>query len=270
MSSQRAQGGGVSTVPATRSEAVDRSAVVAPGAGSLAEARAGRRGSSTMARSSTSPSWPSSSSGSSGGVGLADEFEQLQNTTRAALDDLQLLHDLLDEPAVDSRFVELIRDLVSELVAPATGVEADMVVQSWPEELPFHLSANLRRVAGEALSNVRRHSVCHVRHGHAPGSRRLPAVTGLADNGRGIVDTEGGFGLRDGRAPASSAAGSTRAVSGPARTRNHCSLHSPLRRNQVITTKPVRRPSPTSDPLPVRSRPPAGRGPAGDRRRRGP
>jgi signal transduction histidine kinase len=127
-------------------------------------------------------------------TGDSSELEQLQHTTRGALNDLRkLLHDLRDEPAIDPHFVEAIRDLLSDLAG--TGVEVDLVVQSWPEELSFHLSANLRRVVGEALCNVRRHS----------GATRVTvtlqaldaslAVT-VADNGRGIVSSEGGFGLR--------------------------------------------------------------------------
>jgi signal transduction histidine kinase len=128
-------------------------------------------------------------------TGLAGELEQLQSTTRAALNDLRkLLYDLREEPAFDARFVESIRDLLAELAA-VSEVEADLVVHSWPEELPFHLAANLRRIVGESLSNVRRHS------GATRVTVTLQAVDGalavtVADNGRGILSTEGGFGLR--------------------------------------------------------------------------
>jgi signal transduction histidine kinase len=126
---------------------------------------------------------------------LGAELEQFQHTTRAAINDLRkLLYDLRDEPAVDARFVESIRELLAEL-AGATGVEADLAVQSWPEEVPYHLSTNLQRVTGEALSNVRRHS------GATRVTVTLQALDGslavtVADNGRGILNAEGGFGLR--------------------------------------------------------------------------
>lgn len=127
--------------------------------------------------------------------GLATEMEQLHSTTRAALNDLRnLLYELRGEPAVDSGFVESVRELMVELTA-ATGVEADLVVQSWPEELPIHLSANLRRVVGEALVNVRRHSAATRVTVTLQALDGSLAVT-VADDGRGIVSTEGGFGLR--------------------------------------------------------------------------
>ena len=126
---------------------------------------------------------------------MAVELEQLQRTTRAALNDLrQLLYGLRDEPAVDARFVDSVRTSLSEL-AGETGIEADLVVQSWPEELPSDLCANLRRVAGEALSNVRRHSRATRVTVTLQALGGSLAVT-VADNGRGIVNDEGGFGLQ--------------------------------------------------------------------------
>jgi signal transduction histidine kinase len=124
----------------------------------------------------------------------AAELETIQNSARGALNDLRkLLYDLRDEPAVDPHFVESVRELLTE--AAAAGLEADLVVQAWPEEVPFYLSVNLRRIVGEALTNVRRHSAA------TRVTVTLQALDGslaltVSDDGRGIVNAEGGFGLR--------------------------------------------------------------------------
>lgn len=127
--------------------------------------------------------------------GAGPELERVQHSVRAALHDLRrLLFDLRDEPATDAHFVETVRDLLSELAAE-TGIQAELTVRSWPEDLPSHRAVNLRRIVGEALSNVRRHS------GATCVAITLQAVGGslaitITDNGRGIASKEDGFGLR--------------------------------------------------------------------------
>ena len=69
------------------------------------------------------------------------------------------------------------------------------MVQSWPERLPSGLSASLRRIAGEAVTNIRRHS------GATRATVTLQALDGflavtVADNGRGIEKPVRGFGLQ--------------------------------------------------------------------------
>ena len=123
------------------------------------------------------------------------DLERLQQSTRESIGDLRrLLCELRDEPAVDFGFVDSVRGRLEQL-AEETGTLADLVVHSWPEELPAHQAMNLRRIVGEALSNVRRHS------GASRVTVTLQAVNGslaitIADNGRGMASAEGGFGLR--------------------------------------------------------------------------
>jgi len=126
--------------------------------------------------------------------GLGGELDPLQSGVRAALNDLRrLLYDLRDEPPVDTSFVAGVRDLLSELSRAA--IVADLVVQGWPDELPFDMAANLRRICGEALANVRRHS------GASRVTVTLQALAGslaltVADDGRGLGRAEAGFGRR--------------------------------------------------------------------------
>ena len=121
-------------------------------------------------------------------------LERLQATTRSALDELRrLLYELRDEPTTETGFTESIRERLEQLAV--TGIEADLVVHSWPDELPSHQAWNLCRIASEALTNVRRHS----------GASRVTvtlqvvgsslAIT-ITDNGRGLGNPESGFGLR--------------------------------------------------------------------------
>ena len=121
-------------------------------------------------------------------------LERLQATTRSALDELRrLLYELRDEPTTETGFTESIRERLEQLAV--TGIEADLVVHSWPDELPSHQAWNLSRIASEALTNVRRHS----------GASRVTVtlqVVGsslamtIIDNGRGLANPESGFGLR--------------------------------------------------------------------------
>jgi signal transduction histidine kinase len=128
------------------------------------------------------------------GVRPAD-LDRLQQSTRESIGDLRgLLCELRDESAVDFGFVDSIRQRLERLTEEI-GTRADLVVHSWPDQLPAHQATNLRRVVDEALSNVRRHS------GASSVSVTLQALDGslaitITDNGRGIVSTEGGFGLR--------------------------------------------------------------------------
>jgi signal transduction histidine kinase len=122
-------------------------------------------------------------------------LERLQATTRSALAELRrLLYELRDEPTTESGFADSIRERLEQLAA-ATGIEADLVIHSWPDELPSQQAWNLSRIASEALTNVRRHS----------GASRVTvtlqvldsslAIT-ITDNGRGLGNPESGFGLR--------------------------------------------------------------------------
>jgi signal transduction histidine kinase len=122
-------------------------------------------------------------------------LERLQTTTRSALAELRrLLYELRDEPTTETGFADSIRERLEQLAA-ATGIEADLVIHSWPDELPSQQAWNLSRIASEALTNVRRHS----------GASRVTvtlqvvgsslAIT-ITDNGRGLGNPESGFGLR--------------------------------------------------------------------------
>ena len=122
-------------------------------------------------------------------------LERLQATTRSALADLRrLLYELRDEPATETGFTDSIRENLEQLAA-VTGIEADLVIHSWPDELPSQQAWHLSRIASEALTNVRRHS----------GASRVTvtlqvvgsslAIT-ITDNGRGLGSPESGFGLR--------------------------------------------------------------------------
>ena len=185
----------MTSVPVAASDVIDSPAVAGPPADALAEARAwlARELHDGAVQRLTVMAVEIERLRRRGSLGA--ELEQFQHTTRAAINDLRkLLYDLRDEPALDARFVESTRELLAEL-AGATGMESDLAVQSWPEELPYHLSTNLQRVTGEALSNVRRHS------GATRVTVTLQALDGslavtVADNGRGIQNAEGGFGLR--------------------------------------------------------------------------
>jgi two-component system sensor histidine kinase UhpB len=122
-------------------------------------------------------------------------LERLQATTRSALDELRrLLYELRDEPTMETGFTEAIRERLEQL-ATVSGIEADLVIHTWPDELPSHQAWHLSRIASEALANVRRHS----------GATRVTvtlqvvgsslAIT-ITDNGRGLGSPESGFGLR--------------------------------------------------------------------------
>jgi len=128
------------------------------------------------------------------GARLAD-LETLQKSTRDSLGDLRrLLSELRDESALDLGFVDSIRERLEQF-AGETGTLADLVVHSWPDELPLHQATNLRRIVGEALSNVRRHSGATRVTVTLQAVAHSLAIT-IADNGRGLTSTEGGFGLR--------------------------------------------------------------------------
>lgn len=125
----------------------------------------------------------------------SDALERLQATTRTALAELRrLLYELRDQPTMDTGFADFVRERLEQL-AGATGIEADLIIHSWPEEMPSHQASHLCRIAAEALSNVRYHS----------GASRVTvtlqvvddslALT-VTDNGRGIRNREDGFGLR--------------------------------------------------------------------------
>lgn len=122
-------------------------------------------------------------------------LERLQATTRTALAELRrLLYELRDEPTMDSCFSASVRERLEQL-ADATGIEADLIIHSWPDELPSHQASHLYRIASEALSNVRHHS------GASRVTVTLQVVDAslaltITDNGRGIRTREGGFGLR--------------------------------------------------------------------------
>jgi two-component system sensor histidine kinase UhpB len=122
-------------------------------------------------------------------------LERLQATTRSALADLRrLLYELREEPATETGFTESIREGLEQL-ATTTGIEADLVIHSWPDEMPSNQAWHLSRITSEALTNVRRHS----------GASRVTvtlqvvgaslAIT-VTDNGRGLGNPESGFGLR--------------------------------------------------------------------------
>lgn len=144
------------------------------------------------------------------------ELERVQHSVRAALHDLRrLLFELRDEPATDAHFVETVRDLLSELAAE-TGIQANLTVHSWPDELPSHQAANLRRIVGEALNNVRRHSGATQISVTLQVVGATLAVT-VADNGRGMASHDGGFGLRGMRERARLAGGRTSFDSVPGR-----------------------------------------------------
>jgi len=122
-------------------------------------------------------------------------LERLQATTRTALAELRrLLYELRDQPAVDTGFADTVRERLEQL-AGATGIGVDLIIHSWPDEMPSQVASQLSRIVSEALSNVRYHS----------GASRVTvtlqvvdsslAVT-ITDNGRGIRTREDGFGLR--------------------------------------------------------------------------
>jgi signal transduction histidine kinase len=123
------------------------------------------------------------------------DLERLQQSARESIGDLRrLLCELRDESALDFGFVNSIRQRLEQLTAD-TGTMADLVVHSWPDELPVHQAMNLRRIVGEALSNVHRHSGASRVTVTLQALNDSLAIT-ISDNGRGIVSTEGGFGLR--------------------------------------------------------------------------
>ncbi len=126
--------------------------------------------------------------------GSPAELERIQASTRATIGDLRrLLSDLRDEPATDTCFLASIRELLSDLADAGVGVE--YVVQSWPEELPTCVSTDLRRILGEAVTNVRRHSQATRVTVTLQALNGFLALT-VVDNGSGMVGSENGFGLR--------------------------------------------------------------------------
>lgn len=129
-------------------------------------------------------------------TGLAD-LEPIQQSARDAVADLrQLLLSLHQEPNVDLRFVDSVREMLADLER-TSGIGAHLAVHSWPEELPAQATHNLRRVIGEALTNVRRHSGAHRVTVTLQVVDEALAVT-VSDDGRGMEDRDsiGGFGFR--------------------------------------------------------------------------
>ncbi len=122
-------------------------------------------------------------------------LERLQATSRAALEELRrLLYELRDEPATETGFADTVRERLEQL-AGMTGIEVDLVVHSWPDELPSHQAWHLIRIVSEALCNARRHSgATHVTVTLQALNASL-ALT-VADNGQGMLNGEDGFGLR--------------------------------------------------------------------------
>ncbi|HBV95143.1 MAG: ATP-binding protein [Candidatus Dormibacteria bacterium] len=130
------------------------------------------------------------------------DLENLQASARGAVGDLrQLLYELRGEPRLVSGFAETLRLHLSEFAA-ATGIDADLIVHSWPEHIQAHQAANLGRIVGEALTNVRRHSAASRVTVTLQLVNAHLAVT-VCDNGRGMHSGGGGFGVRGMRERAS-------------------------------------------------------------------
>jgi signal transduction histidine kinase len=124
------------------------------------------------------------------------ELQRIAQSARAAVQELrQLLSELHEEPVSDTRFVESVREILDDMASG--GITTKMAVECWPDSLPMHVALNLRRIVGEMLTNVRRHSGASNVAVSLEGDRDCLSVV-VSDDGRGIdADAAGrGFGLR--------------------------------------------------------------------------
>jgi signal transduction histidine kinase len=128
------------------------------------------------------------------------EVIEVQRSTREVLHSLRdILSGLRDERVDDPEFAESVREIVRTFER-RSGIQAHVYVsRGFPSTLPERLAHNLRRVIGEALANVLRHS----------GARRVSVrlqrgadeiLVRVRDDGIGleVFDPNGasGFGLR--------------------------------------------------------------------------
>jgi two-component system, NarL family, sensor histidine kinase UhpB len=128
---------------------------------------------------------------------LSGDLDHIQQAARESITDLRrLLCDLREQPAVETRFVQSVRDQANEF-ARTSGIEAEVSITSCPDEITYNAAVNLRRVLGEALTNVRRHSDASRVTVTLQVVDDALALT-VADNGGGMetIDGGSGFGLR--------------------------------------------------------------------------
>jgi len=122
-------------------------------------------------------------------------LDRIYHFARGAIADLRgVITGLRDEPETETNFVESMRRLLDEFMS-LSGVAGDLIIGSVPDELPTILATNLRRVVGEALCNVRRHSGAH----HVAITMETLAtslVVTVRDDGHGLELSEDGTGIR--------------------------------------------------------------------------
>ena len=122
-------------------------------------------------------------------------LDRICEFARSAIADLRgLISGLRDDPSAETNFVDSVRRLLDEFVS-LSGITGDLIIGPWPDEIPTVYANNLRRVVGEALSNVRRHSSAHhVAMTMAALDKLLVII--VRDDGHGLELAEDGTGIR--------------------------------------------------------------------------
>ena len=116
------------------------------------------------------------------------QFEAIESSLREVIASLrELIYNLRGEAATStSSFAEAVTAQLNDFEAK-TGIKTRLTIgEGWPSQLKTPAAANLRRIVGEAVVNVRRHS----------GATHLDVVMGMegdalasiaiADDGRGL------------------------------------------------------------------------------------
>jgi signal transduction histidine kinase len=119
---------------------------------------------------------------------VVHRVEIMQGELREVLGSLrEMLHDLRGESVqLSEAFTECLASVLLDFQRQ-TGIEARLTIGStWPSRLKAAAAANLSRIIGEALTNVRRHSgAAHV----------VIALYGHGESGVSITITDDGVGL---------------------------------------------------------------------------
>jgi two-component system sensor histidine kinase UhpB len=122
-------------------------------------------------------------------------LDRIYESARGAIADLRgVITGLRDDPSTETNFVGSVRRLLDEFIS-LSGIAGDLIIGPVPDELPTILATNLRRVLGEALSNVRRHSGAH----HVAITVEMLETSLemiVRDDGHGLEFTEDGTGIR--------------------------------------------------------------------------
>ena len=119
---------------------------------------------------------------------VTEQFEAVEASVREVIASLrELVYNLRGEPTTSARsFMEMVAIQLNDF-GEKTGIETRLtVLEGWPSKLKSSATANLRRIVGEALVNVRRHSCAsHVTVAMGMEGDSFASIA-ISDDGRGF------------------------------------------------------------------------------------